>query len=189
MKRLIPSLPETPTLGDVFQAFPEKIAPLMEYHDKLLRGPSDLSIAERELIAAYVSGLNACSFCHGAHSAMSIAFGISQSTIKALVADLETAPIDEKFKPVLRYVGKLSHTPTRITEADAQAVYDAGWSESALFDAIQTCGLFNMMNRIVEGSGVDSYPGDPADVEEERLARFKRETCYTDFGRDLGIMD
>jgi len=189
MKRLFPSLPESPIIGDVFQAFPEKIAPLLAYHDALLRGPSDLSVTERELIAAYVSGLNACQFCHGAHSAQSIAFGISPATIEALMANVDTAPIDDKLKPILHYVGKLTRTLTRLTEADAQAVYDAGWSEAALFDAVQTCALFNMMNRLVEGAGVDSYPGDPAVVDKDRLARFRSDTCYTDFGRMLGVTD
>ncbi len=41
MKRLFPSLPESPVLGDVFQAFPAHIAPLLAYHDTLLRGPSE----------------------------------------------------------------------------------------------------------------------------------------------------
>ena len=40
MKRLFPSLPDAPVLGDVFQAFPAHIAPLLAYHGTLLRGPS-----------------------------------------------------------------------------------------------------------------------------------------------------
>jgi hypothetical protein len=40
-------------------------------------------------------------------------------------------------------------------QRDAQAVYDAGWSESALYEAVQVCALFNMMNRIIEGTGIN----------------------------------
>ncbi len=54
---LFPSLSENPHLADVFKKFPEHVRPLLEYHDLLLRGDSPLTIAERELIAAYVSGL------------------------------------------------------------------------------------------------------------------------------------
>lgn len=189
MKRLFPSLPESPVLGDVFHAFPAHIAPLMHYHDSLLRGPSDLSVAERELIAAYVSGLNACAFCTGAHTAISMAFGVSQELVEAMIADLETSPVEEKFKPVLAYVGKLTLSPSRMVEDDAKAVYAAGWSEAALFDAVQVCGLFNLMNRIVEGAGIARYPVPPAEIDPERRDRFKSETCYADYGRSLGIMD
>ncbi len=54
------SLPDGARLLDVFARYPETTRPLIEYHEVLLRGPSPLSVAERELIAAYVSGLNAC---------------------------------------------------------------------------------------------------------------------------------
>ena len=62
---LFPSLPTPPHLLDVFRAFPAQVRPLLAYHDALLRAESPLTIAERELIAAFVSGLNACNFCFG----------------------------------------------------------------------------------------------------------------------------
>lgn len=39
----------------------------------LLRAPNPLSPGERELIAAYVSGLNECDFCCRSHSAFAAA--------------------------------------------------------------------------------------------------------------------
>lgn len=61
----LPSLPDNARLLDVFRAYPDTAFPLLDYHEALMRGPSPLSIAERELIAAYVSGLNACDYCYG----------------------------------------------------------------------------------------------------------------------------
>src|SRR5439155_8589721 len=57
------SLPPEAGLLQVFQAVPEAARPLLEYHEVLLRGESPFSAAERELIAAYVSGLNSCNYC------------------------------------------------------------------------------------------------------------------------------
>lgn len=188
MKNLFPSLPEAPTLGDVFKAFPDGLRPLLEFHDQVLRSPSDLSIAERELIAAYVSGLNACAFCTGAHTFIARAYGIAPAVIDQLLDDRDTADVDPKLQPILSYVAKLTQTPSRLTEADARAVYAAGWSEAALYDAIRTCALFNFMNRIVEGTGVAAYPVDPETATEDAL-RVRREKSYLDFGRGLGIID
>ena len=42
---------------------PETGQPLSELAEVLLRGPSTLTRGERELIAAYVSGLNDCQYC------------------------------------------------------------------------------------------------------------------------------
>lgn len=48
---------------------PETAKPLNDLVDILLRGPHPLSPGERELIAAYVSSLNDCRYCHTIHGA------------------------------------------------------------------------------------------------------------------------
>ncbi len=182
---LFPSLPKTAHLADVFKAFPDQVRPLLAYHDALLRGDSPLSVAERELIAAFVSGLNACSFCFGAHKVYAEAFGVEEGVLDALVADIDAAPVDDRLKPLLRYVAKLKDLPPKLTADDAKAVYDAGWSEQALYDAIQVAGLFHLMNRIIEGTGVTfDYAANPpsaADMEERKTR------SYSDFGKTIGI--
>lgn len=150
----LPSLPDGAKLMDVFSAYPAGVQPLLELHEALLRGPSPFSVAERELIAAYVSGLNDCSYCHGVHTATAEAFGIEPGVLESALVDLDGAPVPDRLKPVLRYVGTLTRSPARITPADAEPVYAAGWSEQALHDAIMVCGLFNFMNRMVDGHGI-----------------------------------
>src|SRR5262245_10721096 len=130
----LPSLPGDAVLLDVFRAYPGTSRLLLQYHQALLRGPSPLTVAERELIAAYVSGLNACRYCHGVHTATAQAFGISEGTLGALLDDVGAAPVAERLKPLLRYVGKLTLTPAKITPGDAEAVLAAGWEEQALHD-------------------------------------------------------
>ena len=150
----LPSLPDNAVLTDVFRAFPEAVAPLIDYHRIVLRGPSVFTLAERELIAAYVSGLNACQYCHGVHGATAEAFGLPEGRLTALLTDLDTAPVEERWKVLLRYVRMLTLTPSRLTKADADAVLAAGWDEKALYDAVSVCALFNFMNRFVEGLGI-----------------------------------
>lgn len=169
---VFPSLDEPLGLDKVFRKFPRSVLPLLEYHDRVLRDWSPLTVAERELIAAYVSGLNACTYCHGAHVVAARMFGIDSALFEGLMEDVATSAVDERLKPVLAYVGKLTRTPSMMTEADAQAVYAAGWDEQALFDAVSVCGLFNLMNRIVEGSGIKSNPLEADQAEmDARMAR------------------
>lgn len=169
---IFPSLPQDLQLLDLFRRFPHSVPPLLDYHDRLLRDSSPLTVAERELIAAYVSALNSCDFCHGAHAIAASVYGIDEQVLASIVADVETAPIDGRLKPILAYVGKLTLTPAAMTPGDAERVYEAGWDERALFDAISVCALFNMMNRIVFGAGIFEDPRlRPA---EEVQARRKR---------------
>jgi uncharacterized peroxidase-related enzyme len=183
-------LPEQPELADVFRAYPIGARELLAYHDALLRGDSPLSVAERELIAAFVSGLNACAFCLGAHRIIAATFGIAESTVEALLADVGQAPVDERLKPLLRYVAKLTAAPATATAKDREAVFAAGWSERALHDAVATCALFNFMNRLVEGMGVKTSPAIQA-AQRERHARAAGERDpqpYTSYGRRIGVI-
>lgn len=176
--RIFPSIEGEPRLDLVYRRFPHTLAPLLELHDRALRDPSPLKVAERELIAAYVSGLNSCIFCHGAHVVAAKAFGIDEEVFEGLLADVATSKVDDRMKPILVYVGKLTLSPSRIVTSDAEAVYAAGWDEQALFDAISVCALFNYMNRIIEGSGIKS---DPLKADAEEMdARIKRMGARTD---------
>ena len=80
-----------------------------------------------------------------------------------------TAEIDDRLRPLLRYVGKLTHSPGRVSPADAEAVTAAGWDEQALHDAVSVCALFNFMNRFVDGLGIRA-DADYADTSGTRLA-------------------
>lgn len=157
------------TLLDVFRAHPQTSAPLLDYHEAVMRGPSAFSVAQRELIAAFVSGLNSCGYCLGVHGVTAARFGVEEGTLTALLRDVDTADVDDRLRPVLRYVAKLTTSPSRITPEDTSAVVAAGWDDSALHDAVSVCGLFNLMNRIVEGLGV-SADEDYLDVSGRRLA-------------------
>ncbi|HEX6197814.1 MAG TPA: carboxymuconolactone decarboxylase family protein [Jiangellaceae bacterium] len=150
----LPSLKPDAVLLDVLRSFPTAAEPLLAYHEALLRGPSPFTVAERELIAAYTSGLNACGYCHGVHSATAEGFGVPKGTLQALLDDVDAAPVDERMRPVLRYVRKLTESPSRIAPSDVEAILAAGWDEQAVHDAAAVCGLFNLMNRLVDGLGI-----------------------------------
>ncbi|OXM59624.1 carboxymuconolactone decarboxylase family protein [Amycolatopsis vastitatis] len=174
------SLPAETTLLQVFRAHPEPARHLLAFHETLLRGDSPFTVAEREMIAAYVSGVNSCGYCHGIHTVTAETFGVPAGVLAAAVADLGSAPVPEKLKPVLAYAGKLTRTPSRMTEADAEAVFAAGWDEQALHDAVLVCALFNFMNRMVEGLGIEADAAY-ATTSGERLA----ETGYAGLARFL----
>src|SRR5262249_36054485 len=113
------SLPADTALLGVFKSYPQTARPLLDYHELVMRGPSPFTVAARELIAAYVSGVNACNYCHGVHTATAEAFGVPPGLLAAALADLDAAPVDERLRPVLRYVGKLTSTPSRMAQEDA----------------------------------------------------------------------
>lgn len=181
------SLPENPHLSDVFRRFPAGMWQLCDFHDVKLRGDSPLSVAERELIAAYVSGLNACGFCFGAHATIAETHGMHPALFERLVENPAEAGVDAKLLPILAYVKKLTESPSRLVDRDAEAVFAEGWSEQALFDAIVVCALFNFMNRVVEGCGVVPGAGTTQELRA-MMERFKADpNTYKSFARMSGV--
>jgi uncharacterized peroxidase-related enzyme len=181
-----PSLPENAHLSHVFQRFPNGVGPLLALHDALLRSPSQFSIAERELIAAFVSGTNACAFCYGAHTLMARAFGIETDVFETLLDDPAAAPIDAKMVPVLSLARALTKNAGQSPARETRAVLEAGWSEESLFEAISIISLYNYMNRLVEGAGLVPGPEylEPAPEHLET----RRGSTYSKWGAGLGII-
>lgn len=131
-----------------------RLGPLDKASQKIMRGKSAFSEAEREMMAAYVSGLNACAFCHGSHKAVADQFGISPRVIEVMIEDIDSAPIKETLKPVFHYLKKLTLSASKLTETDVEKVFAAGWTEDALHEAILVGCLFNFYNRLLDGHGI-----------------------------------
>ncbi|MHA6288132.1 carboxymuconolactone decarboxylase family protein [Maricaulis sp. CAU 1757] len=182
-----PSLDEGDHLEALWRRFPRGVAPLLDLHDALLRAPGDLAIADRELIAAYVSGLNACRFCYGAHRTMAEAFGHAPDFVETLVSDgPQAAGVEPRLVPLLAYVRQLTEAPARVTAADTEAVLAAGWSEDALYLASQITALYAFMNRILDGAGIEPKALFEAPDAEELEAR--RNGTYVEWGRQAGLV-
>lgn len=183
-------IPEGAELSDVFRAYPVGVHELLTIHDLVLRHPAPLTVAERELIAAMVSGINACNYCYGAHRIIAETFGLDESITRSAVADPEMTLVPARMRPILRFVEKLTRTPSAIRPADREAVFAAGWSEEALYYAVLTCALFSFMNRVVEGMGIVTSPA----IQARQRARHDRAPgdpvnlcAYRDYGRNLGL--
>ncbi len=136
--------------------------PIRELTEILLRGPSSLSRAERELIATVVSNGNQCKFCSAAHAATVDMLLGESDTCNQVKSDISTAPVSEKMKALLtiadrvRENGKLV-TPEHITTAKA-----AGATDIEIHDTVLIAALFCLYNRYVDGMATampedDSY--------------------------------
>jgi uncharacterized peroxidase-related enzyme len=103
----------------------------------------------------YVSGLNHCRYYHSVHTATAERLAVAEGTVQQLIDGVETARLTEKMKPVLLYAQKLARQPDSLTQTDADAVMAAGWDETALYHTVAVTALFNFMNRLVEGLGIE----------------------------------
>ena len=148
------SLGKAPHLYDVMKISPRMAVYLFKMTDEIMLVEGPLTDKERELIAAYVSGLNSCSFCYRGHKAISEMFGVQEGLIDQILENLEVADIDDKIRAALRFSKIVTEQPGKLVDEDAEALYSAGWGEAALMNIVEICALFAMYNRLADGTGV-----------------------------------
>ena len=150
----LPSSPDLANIAAMLGKYPRRGILLFKLLEDIKSSCSPLNRSMRELIITYTSGLNQCDFCYNTHKAVSEQLGIDEKVFDQLKTDIDSAQVDERLKPVLRYVKKLTLTPDRITQADAQQIFAAGWDEDVFLDVIFLCAVVNCMNRFVSGIGI-----------------------------------
>ena len=114
-----------------------------------MRGPSDWSVADRELMAAFVSKVNNTEFCIAAHTATSALAYKDGAKVSAALADLETAPLTEPLRSTLRMLGKLTRE-NNVDVDDVSRVLAAGVSEQQIKDALAVALAFNVTDRLAD---------------------------------------
>ena len=127
-------------------------APMGALTHLAMRGPSAWSVGDRELMAAFVSQMNACAFCIGAHTATAAMAYQDEAKVQAVLADLETAPIEEPLRATLRLLGKLTREHA-VNAEDMRAVLSAGVSREQIEDALAVCFAFNTTDRLADAFG------------------------------------
>ena len=127
-------------------------APMQSLTHEAMRGPSEWSIADRELIAAFVAKNNQCEFCTKAHSAVAQrAYGDSKS-VAALLSDFESAVVEPPLRATLRMLGKLTREHT-VDVDDMRGVLGAGASQRQIEDALAVCFAFDVTCRLANSFG------------------------------------
>src|SRR6195952_5135828 len=75
--------------------------PIRDLTQIIMRGPSTLTEAERELIATIVSHGNECGFCTAAHAAAADLLLGESTTTQMMREDIASTPVSEKMKALL----------------------------------------------------------------------------------------
>ena len=148
------SLEDDAHFYEMLKKMPQIALPIFQLHDVLMRGDKPFTVAERELMFAYVSGLNECSFCIRGHVAAARLWGIDEKIMDNLINNPQSAPVDGKLKPILSYLRKLTLEPHKVIQSDIDAIYDSGWNEDAIIQACGLCALVCATNRLADGMGV-----------------------------------
>jgi len=131
---------------------PEEFRAFMAYHDALMDKREGLTAAEREMIVVAISSANQCQYCVVAHGAI-LRVRAKDPTISELVAaNWRKADISPRQKAMLGFALKVSQEAHLVTEADRQALRDAGFTEEEIWDIASISAFFSMSNRLANAT-------------------------------------
>jgi AhpD family alkylhydroperoxidase len=126
--------------------------PMSRVTQEAMRGPSAWSVADRELMAAFVAKTNQCEFCIQAHGAVAQrAYGAGKN-VSAVLSDLDTTIIEQPLRATLRMLGKLTREHT-LNADDMRTVLAAGASRQQIEDTLAVCFSFNVIGRLADAFG------------------------------------
>lgn len=143
-----------PGIAGLLEYRPETAKPLGELAETLLRGPSTLTSAEREMIASYVSYQNECHFCHSSHGAAAAHhLDGNLDLLDDIKNDFKNTEISPKLRKLLDVAKKVQVSGNHVTNDDIEAAKQEGATDREIHDTVLIAAAFCMFNRYVDGLG------------------------------------
>jgi uncharacterized peroxidase-related enzyme len=137
---------------------PLRLRHFADLYNRLMMGESDLSKLEREMIAVAVSARNRCHYCLVSHGQSVRQLSKDPLLGEALVMNHRVAEITPAQRVMLDFCVRLTDNPEEVVEADRQALRDAGFSDRAIWDIVETASFYAMSNRMAIGTGMKANP-------------------------------
>jgi uncharacterized peroxidase-related enzyme len=113
--------------------------------DELLCGPHILSLADRELIATYVSAASDCVYCQTIHGAIAAQhLGGGEQIVAEVKDNFRTARISGKLKALLIIADRAQRGGKTIRARDVNRARKQGASDLDIHDTVLIAAMFCM---------------------------------------------
>ena len=139
---------------------PESIVKHMDLYMELMFTKSELSRAEREMIAVVVSATNKCEYCQIHHAHALNHYWKNEEKITALRKSYTFDDISAREEALIYYAKKLTASPGDCLEDCPKYLQEVGLTDSGILDATMVIAYFNFVNRIVLSLGVEVEDDD-----------------------------
>ena len=144
-----------PGILKCFATHPALLEQMIALASALLFTESHLSRKIKEMIAMYISALNACPYCLDSHASFLKTHGGSDELLQALSnANMEAASLSLKERRMLDFVGKVTIESHKISPDDINQMKSAGWAQQEIAEAVHIAGLFACFNRVANAFGL-----------------------------------
>jgi uncharacterized peroxidase-related enzyme len=136
---------------------PESIIHHMDLYLGVMFSKSELSRAEREMMAVIVSVTNGCEYCRLHHSEALEHYWKDNGRIQHLIKDPHLANLSHRESKLCDFARKLTIEPESFIDPESlDNLKRIPLTDSAILDATMVVAYFNFVNRIVLALGVES---------------------------------
>jgi len=134
---------------------PESIQAHMDLYIEIMFSKSELSRAEREMMAVVVSVANGCRYCTNHHGQALLHYWKDESRLESLKVSPDDAGLSQREKALCNFAKTLTLDPGKAEDVDpTENLRQLDFSGAAILDATLVVAYFNFVNRIVLALGV-----------------------------------
>lgn len=136
---------------NVYRAYslrPEQLRGFVALYTSIMESDSQLTKAEREMIAVTVSSLNHCFYCLTSHGAVLRIRAKDAVLADTIAANYRAADLTPRQRAMLDLAVKVTLESESISDADFTDLHSHGFSDEAIMDIVQTAAFFNYSNRV-----------------------------------------
>lgn len=137
---------------------PAGLGSLYGHYRAVMGEPAPLTAAQAELIAVVVSATNGCGYCV-AHHGPKLSLLAGEALARAVARDYRAANLAARDRILLDAAVALTCEPAERTQADIERMREYGFDDGVILKATEVAGLYNLVNRVVSGLGVQLEDG------------------------------
>lgn len=146
-----------PGILKCFATHPPLLEQMLAMASSLLFVEGHLTRKTKEMIATYVSALNACPYCLDSHASFLYQQGGSNGLLLALfTGDLASSSVTVKERNLLKFAAKVTDESYKVSPADIELLQNDGWSEPQIAETVHITALFACFNRVANAFGLAS---------------------------------
>jgi alkylhydroperoxidase family enzyme len=96
---------------------------------------------------------------------------LGQTTVKAVLDDINTAQISDKLRAMLLLLGKVTEDYSSVGASDFTSLRNLGISEQSIIDALDVAYVFNIITRVADALGFYCGPEEAFEMSATRLLK------------------
>jgi alkylhydroperoxidase family enzyme len=96
---------------------------------------------------------------------------LGKELVDAVLADVRTAPVNERVRAMLVFLEKLAVVPDEVSAEDVRQLREAGISRQAIDEAVQVCVLFSIIVRMADALDFEIPSADGFSASADHLLK------------------